>query len=387
VQSSILISPSRFPARAGDGAYYTELTLALRRKSIRCILVCPKNPDSEDFDHGLAALGIRVVRIPVSPPRLTDTRNWGRAQFVALKLLIFYIAEVVTMWRLRPRSATLCFYRHSILTLPLGILAKRLNLRMVADGEAISQSTENPFRPPKLLIAVLRLAERLAFQNFSFYRISGVEQLSSIKGMGDISTRAIVSGAGVSVPHVPKYELADIPRATFGFFGAIEKWQGLDFLLRSFSLVTREEPSAQLFVIGDGSVKGELQSLADQLKIDRNVIFMPSKPRDSFWLEDLKRFRVVVIPRPELSVPVSPIKLAEGLASGKPVIATDIRGIREHAGPGVVLVRSGDAQGFADAMLRFCREESLLLKMGREAENTAAQFDIDIQVQRLLDRM
>jgi phosphatidyl-myo-inositol dimannoside synthase len=71
------------------------------------------------------------------------------------------------------------------------------------------------------------------------------------------------------------------------------------------------------------------------------------------------------------------VVMLEAGASGLPVIAADLEGIRDVVTPGEngELIASGDVAGFADAILRFHAETGLLAAASaRAAEHTASRF-------------
>lgn len=60
--------------------------------------------------------------------------------------------------------------------------------------------------------------------------------------------------------------------------------------------------------------------------------------------------------------------LLEGIASGLPVVTTDLAGVRFHlAGQGALLVAPGDVEGLIDALRRLQRDPELRLILGRRA--------------------
>ena len=76
-----------------------------------------------------------------------------------------------------------------------------------------------------------------------------------------------------------------------------------------------------------------------------------------------------------------PLALGEAMAMEKPVVATDVGGVRELVGPGALLVPAGDSEALAGAMLRVMRlgllEREVIGRAGRE--RILEGFDMDAQ--------
>jgi glycosyltransferase involved in cell wall biosynthesis len=195
-----------------------------------------------------------------------------------------------------------------------------------------------------------------------------------------------LTGIGTDLSKIPFYDIEQIPAATFGYFGALERWQGVDLLIKSFVKVARQKDCAKLYIIGDGSLKKELERSSEILGIKEQTVFCGAVSRETLWKEYFKFFRVAVIPRRVSGGERASIKLVEALAAGKPVIATSEEGIKEMVGKkgGVMFVPPEDDEMMASAMMLLCEDGSRLLGMSHEALKTAQQFDIDLLIDRLL---
>jgi glycosyltransferase involved in cell wall biosynthesis len=81
-----------------------------------------------------------------------------------------------------------------------------------------------------------------------------------------------------------------------------------------------------------------------------------------------------------------PSVIGEAMASGIPVIASDIGGIRELVEPGVTgfLVPPGDSRAFANAIERLRADSSLRRVMGEQARRNIQQDDLRTQVTHML---
>jgi glycosyltransferase involved in cell wall biosynthesis len=138
--------------------------------------------------------------------------------------------------------------------------------------------------------------------------------------------------------------------------------------LRMFALVRRECPAARMTVAGEGPQRAALEALAAQLGVREAVTF--SGRIDNARIADLYRSATVFV-NPS-RVDNMPISVLEALASGVPVVSTDVGGVPylvEHERT-ALLVPAGDPTRLAGAVLRVLREAGLaarLIDAGRTA--------------------
>ncbi len=133
-----------------------------------------------------------------------------------------------------------------------------------------------------------------------------------------------------------------------GFTGTLRPWHGLDRAVRALAL-TRGSPL--LAVAGDGEVRAQLELLAQELGVAKRVRWLGQLPHD-----DIPKFLaacdVLTAPYPQtVDFSFSPLKLLEYLASGVPVVASDIGQISTLLAGGRfgTLVPAGDVAALAAA--------------------------------------
>jgi colanic acid/amylovoran biosynthesis glycosyltransferase len=167
----------------------------------------------------------------------------------------------------------------------------------------------------------------------------------------------------------------------------IEK-KGLPVTLRAFAVFLRKYPTATLTIAGEGPLLGELQTLADELKIAGSVSFTGFISQEQ--LRDIcYRSHIFVHPSQtghDGNVEGIPNSMLEAMASGLPVFATDHGGIPEAVENGVsgVLVRERDHEALANALLNATQDSDSLARIARNgAEVVRKNFDLRAQAQRL----
>ena len=159
-----------------------------------------------------------------------------------------------------------------------------------------------------------------------------------------------------------------------GFCGRLVAEKGPDLLLQAATTVLSEYPRTRFWIIGDGELRSDLESLTETLQISSRVTFFG-------WRNDFQKLLgaadLVVVPsRREGFGRVA----AEGLLLKKPVIAARIGSLPEliRDGDNGLLVPPNDAAALATAIGLLVGSEQKRREMGRAASTTAErQFSID----------
>ncbi len=154
-----------------------------------------------------------------------------------------------------------------------------------------------------------------------------------------------------------------------GFFD----WHDLPLLLNSFELVLRQEPSAQLVLVGDGDRKAWVeQTIAKKNMVDQ-VILTGSVAHQRVPAL-LSMSDIVVSPAVSVSASQggtgSPLKLFEYMAAGKAIVATDIPNAAAvlHNDETALLVKAGDSLAFSKAIVALLRQPELRNRLANNAK-------------------
>lgn len=134
--------------------------------------------------------------------------------------------------------------------------------------------------------------------------------------------------------------------------------------IRAFAKVQERVPEAILTIAGDGSQRAELESLVETLKL-RNVNFVGRvNPENIGVLYDTHD---IYLNSPNIDN--MPLSIVEAFACGLPVVSTDAGGIPFVVENGVngTLVKSGDADAMADAVLRLLGAPAIADEMAMRA--------------------
>jgi glycosyltransferase involved in cell wall biosynthesis len=144
----------------------------------------------------------------------------------------------------------------------------------------------------------------------------------------------------------------------------LEPLYNVECTLRGFALVQQRVPSASLAIVGDGSERPRLESLARSLGL-RNVEFVGRVPPDH--MAGFYDRGEIYVNSPNIDN--MPSSILEAFACGLPVVTTDAGGIPfiVDDGRNGLMVRVGDSEALAAAVLRLVEEPGLAALLAHQA--------------------
>jgi glycosyltransferase involved in cell wall biosynthesis len=150
--------------------------------------------------------------------------------------------------------------------------------------------------------------------------------------------------------------------------GSLKSVKGHKYLLQSFAtFLQRSKDDWLLVLLGDGELRGELESQAHELRIQGSVLFTGYQTNVPKWLlaSDL-------MVSATLSEGLSNA-LIEGCAAGCPVVATNVGGNPEIVRHGYngLLVESESPEEMSEALIKLTESESLQGVMSVNSRNQA----------------
>ncbi|MGZ4337851.1 MAG: glycosyltransferase [Gaiellaceae bacterium] len=163
-----------------------------------------------------------------------------------------------------------------------------------------------------------------------------------------------------------------------GWFGRMTEIKRVDRLLRAFALARARVGTLELVLAGDGPLRNELEALTHELGIEDATRFLGMR-KDVASL--YAACDAVALTSANEGTPVS---LIESLASGTPVVSTDVGGVRDVVRDGEtgLLVPDGDIDAIAGALVRLATDESLYSAL---AGAGSADIFERYSIERLLD--
>jgi glycosyltransferase involved in cell wall biosynthesis len=145
-------------------------------------------------------------------------------------------------------------------------------------------------------------------------------------------------------------------------------------LLRAFAKVIAEQPAVRLILIGDGTARQSLESLASELGIGERVTFTGALPFEEIprYLKAADAFTFASVTETQGLVTM------EAMAAGLPVVAVDGPGTRdivEHGKQGFLVENDPDA--LAQGLHELLSDSQQRRRFSKNALKKARTFDID----------
>jgi glycosyltransferase involved in cell wall biosynthesis len=376
----------RFPLERANGVQTMETCHALARRGHQvCLVVRPDSasPRRDPWEYyglpPIPALTIERVGVPASPAA-------RRAGYVAHSL-----------WRSLGRARA-----DVVLTRDLTIAALLLRLPAAARppvvyeshgfapavGEALPAMLSNAAGQSPAKRRRLEARERFVWARAGGYITITAALALELEGRFGPRGRLAVVPDGARIPDVDDVGLRqahDAAGPVVGYAGHLYPWKGPDVLIEALGRL----PGVRGLVVGGLAGEPDLdriRALAGRLAPGR-VTFagQVDPPLVAGWL---RQADVLVLPNTPGRVSAaytSPLKLFEYMASGRPIVASDLPALREVLRPdgNAVLVEAGNAGALAAGLARVLGDAALAARLAAQAREDVREWTWDRRAGRI----
>jgi len=169
-----------------------------------------------------------------------------------------------------------------------------------------------------------------------------------------------------------------ISRPVVGTVARLHRQKGIPYFLKSAQKICKAFTEAKIVIVGSGPLQKRLKRMAQNLSLEDSISFLGER-EDGPQLISL--FDVFVLPSLWEGLPYV---LMEAAALAKPVVATDIDGVRElvkNMETGI-LVPPGDPESLASAVIYLLQNKEVALKFG---ENFRKEISSRYTLSRMAD--
>ena len=218
-----------------------------------------------------------------------------------------------------------------------------------------------------------RLARRIA--------VSDAARHSVTSRMGD--GELLIVPNGVDVARFAGAKPAVLPGGRHLLFvGRLEERKGFPVAVAAFARLAERYPDLRLLVVGDGSERDAVDDLAPAVRARVEMLGRVDDDRLAGYLRAATLYL-----GPATGGESFGIVLAEAMAAGLPIVASDIAGYRDVARNGreAVLVPPGDPDALVAAVGRVLDDPALARSLGGSGALRATDFAWDTVADRLVD--
>jgi glycosyltransferase involved in cell wall biosynthesis len=154
-----------------------------------------------------------------------------------------------------------------------------------------------------------------------------------------------------------------------GCIGNLRKEKNQRLAIEALAMLCQQRPRLKLVICGDGDHRSELENLARSLNVSQSTLFL------GYRLDAPRVFAALDLFCLPSSYEGMPLSILEAWAAGKPVVATDVIGIRDLVSNGVngLLVPADVPRAMADALRALLDDPSLRLRLTGNGRRVVAE--------------
>jgi glycosyltransferase involved in cell wall biosynthesis len=146
------------------------------------------------------------------------------------------------------------------------------------------------------------------------------------------------------------------------YTGNLEPYQGIDLLMEAAPLVAAQLPAARFLIVGgSGARLDTYRNRVAREGLSNNVIFAGGRPLSHMPVL-YAAADILLSPRTEGTN--TPLKVYSYLATGKPMVATDLPTHTQVLTPAVAQLAPPEKVAYADALLLLSKDTGLRVKLG-----------------------
>ena len=359
-----LVSPYDFASPGGVNDHVRGLAIRLRQLGHEARIFAPSSRADVDFDSA------RFYRIgtPIAIP-VNDS--------VARITLSFHLANKVGAIIADERFDVLHFHEPLMPALPMTMLRMSTTAN-VGTFHAFARSNVGYYYGRPLLKPYLSHLHRAI-------AVSEPARAFVSRYFPEFPMRVIPNGIDLAVyrpGQAPIRHLRD-DNLNILFVGRLEKRKGLGDLLRAYRAIIERVPRSRLIIVGDGPLRGRVESYITRHRLPNVVMagFVPESVKPRYYCS------ADIFCAPATGAESFGIVLLEALASGLPVVATEVPGYMSVLEPGKdsVTVQPKNWRELAASLVILARDRELRLRMGDYALNKARRYSWDLVASQVVE--
>ncbi|MBT9150975.1 MAG: N-acetyl-alpha-D-glucosaminyl L-malate synthase [candidate division WS2 bacterium] len=338
-----------YMAGTGNVCYHYAMELA---KLGHDVTVFTSRYPNEDFEYPESIKVTRfkpLFRIGNAPfiPQLLRIKDYD---IIHLHYPFFFGGEMIYLhWKLRGEKYVVSYHNNvdirGFLEMPVKMHSKLISKRILTNAEKVIVPT-------------------LDFYNSSVRNMFNLKETKVVEIPNGVDLSLFV-GEGKEVR--ARYNLDESCRVIL-FVGALDKahyYKGLEILMGSFKQLLSKYKDIKLMIIGDGNLKKHYVNLSKEYNIEKSTIFTGK----IYNFEDLAKHYLAcdIVVYPTITIESFGMVLIEAMAAEKPVIGSNVPGIRVVVDDGVngFLVKPKNVEELTSKIDYLLENEDIMKEFGK----------------------
>lgn len=328
----------------------------------------------------------KVYHFPFKTKFISTIIKKSKLKFVEYEIwLLFYMA-----FRCLINRPDILYSRKGFFSLVPTIISHIFGIKTVVEVNGIvANDMKMCFGLPGIIVNMFALIEKVVytFSDKVIVVTEGLKECLNLKyGIDKTKIEIVHNGVNTSL-FLPK-PASNREILHLGFVGNLAPWAGIEVLIKSIPLVTNRKKNVKYIIVGGGQLMESLKKLAETLKIDDYITFTGAvKPFQVVdYINDFDICFVPAVIERNQEIGISPLKLFEYMACGKPVIASNIKGLdiveKYNAGR---LFEAENIEELANVTIDLLENNETRKQMGIQARNVVEKhFSWKIVTEKVL---
>lgn len=229
---------------------------------------------------------------------------------------------------------------------------------------------KNTYRLSAFYYWFMQLPMKPLIENFADFVLVNNEEERRQFQLPDKKNKAIVVLGAVNIDEIQKWKLQNSKGQTLKkydavFQGRFHPQKGVVELIDIWKIVVDKIPDAKLAMIGDGPLMESVKLKVISQKLENNVELF------GYVFDGEQKYRIFS----QSKLVVHPafydsggMASAEAMAFGLPCVGFDLDSYKSYYPQGMIKIRVGDIDGFAEEIIRLNNDEKTRNQIGKEAE-------------------
>jgi len=363
----LYISNSRIPTTKAHGHQIFKMCQIFAKHQVAVELICPsrKNPEFKNTDAFAYYHIPKIFKLKkicsYDPQWLIKFPAGAYIKFQAL----FFIVSLFIYLLSKKNRAEYIFYTRDEYLLPLLQLFSK---RVVWEGHSLPRRKKHYAHHFKQCYRLIALTHELK---------------NILMGLDVSANKILVSPDaveleifGIRLDKNQARQALNLPpeKILLGYTGSFKTKnmdKGIKDILHALKIIIQEYPHAMFVAVGGAPEHiQEYQNLAEQIGIADHSQFIAGVTQDKLAIYQ-QAFDMMLMPFPwteHYAYFMSPLKMFENMASGRPIVATDLPAIKEVLNDdNAVLIKSSNPDDLAKGIIKLIKDKKLGLKLANQA--------------------